>query len=144
MSYNNMTDAVFRCNKKDVWELERSARTYYWADSYCPTKFSWMAVLGLALFVMGFAPGELSKSSITCVGLWRLVICLFRYISLCCIVWHWHLYLWVYLLVCQGYVLFVPGLTLTFICVGVSTSMSRLCTVCARCDIDVYLCWCNY
>ena len=121
MSYNNMTDAVFRCNKKDVWELERSARTYYWADSYCPTKFSWMAVLGLALFVMGFAPGELSKYSI----------------SLC-----WSLKIG-YLFV-SVYLSMLYCLTLTFISVGVSTSMSRLCTVCTRSDIDVYLCRCNY
>lgn len=54
----NTTEAVFRCSKEAVWDLDRSDRTYYWADSFCPTKYSWMAVLGLALFVMGFAPGK--------------------------------------------------------------------------------------
>ncbi|XP_062570301.1 proton myo-inositol cotransporter-like [Saccostrea cucullata] len=30
---------------------------YGWANDFCPTDYSWMAVLGLALFVMSFAPG---------------------------------------------------------------------------------------
>ncbi|KAL5013672.1 hypothetical protein ScPMuIL_007942 [Solemya velum] len=38
-------------------EPNQKSGTYEWADSYCPTDYSWMAVLGLALFVMGFAPG---------------------------------------------------------------------------------------
>ncbi|XP_045164785.2 proton myo-inositol cotransporter-like [Mercenaria mercenaria] len=54
---NNFTDANFRCNKISTWDKPRSERIYNWADSFCPTKYSWMAVLGLALFVMGFAPG---------------------------------------------------------------------------------------
>lgn len=29
-----------------------------WADGYCPTPYSWMAILGLALYVMFFAPGK--------------------------------------------------------------------------------------
>lgn len=53
----NATEAVFRCSKQNVWDLERDSRVYHWADSFCPTSYSWMAVLGLALFVMGFAPG---------------------------------------------------------------------------------------
>ncbi|KAL4226775.1 hypothetical protein ACF0H5_014754 [Mactra antiquata] len=56
-STNNMTQATFRCNKTSTWDLERSDRAFNWADSFCPTDYSWMAVLGLALFVMGFAPG---------------------------------------------------------------------------------------
>lgn len=55
---DNMTDVTFRCSKEEVWDKDRSDRKYYWADSFCPTKYSWMAVLGLALFVMGFAPGN--------------------------------------------------------------------------------------
>ncbi|XP_052283950.1 proton myo-inositol cotransporter-like isoform X1 [Dreissena polymorpha] len=54
---NGDVESHFRCNATNVWDLERSKRTYYWADSYCPTDYSWMAILGLALFVMGFAPG---------------------------------------------------------------------------------------
>lgn len=30
---------------------------YNWANDFCPTDYSWMAVLGLALFVIAFAPG---------------------------------------------------------------------------------------
>ena len=51
---------TFRCNKTSTWDTPRSDRKFAWADSYCPTDYSWMAVLGLALFVMGFAPGETS------------------------------------------------------------------------------------
>ncbi|XP_048739777.1 proton myo-inositol cotransporter-like isoform X1 [Ostrea edulis] len=32
-------------------------KNYGWANDFCPTDYSWMAVLGLALFVMSFAPG---------------------------------------------------------------------------------------
>ena len=53
----NLTN--FRCNKTSVWDTPRSDREFAWADSFCPTKYSWMAVLGMALFVMGFAPGIL-------------------------------------------------------------------------------------
>ncbi|WAR25276.1 MYCT-like protein [Mya arenaria] len=53
----NPVTSSFRCNQSNVWDTPRSDRTYFWADSYCPTDYSWMAVLGLALFVMGFAPG---------------------------------------------------------------------------------------
>lgn len=31
-----------------------------WALGYCPTDYNWMAVIGLALFVFSFAPGELN------------------------------------------------------------------------------------
>ncbi|KAL3853170.1 hypothetical protein ACJMK2_016735 [Sinanodonta woodiana] len=45
-----------RCNSKNA-DTERSKRKFHWADSYCPSDYAWMAVLGLALFVLGFAPG---------------------------------------------------------------------------------------
>lgn len=54
---NNITAANFRCNKTSTWDTVRADRKFNWADSFCPTNYSWMAVLGLALFVMGFAPG---------------------------------------------------------------------------------------
>ncbi|VDI17127.1 MFS transporter, SP family, solute carrier family 2 (myo-inositol transporter), member 13 [Mytilus galloprovincialis] len=44
----------FRCNKENY---EHDMKNVTWADNYCPTEYSWMAVLGLALFVIGFAPG---------------------------------------------------------------------------------------
>ena len=53
-----INETFFRCNENSVWKTDRSDRKYAWADSFCPTNYSWMAVLGLALFVMGFAPGE--------------------------------------------------------------------------------------
>ncbi|KAL3853171.1 hypothetical protein ACJMK2_016736 [Sinanodonta woodiana] len=53
--YANVSSA--RCNSANVYDLERSKRIYRWADSYCPSDYTWMAVLGLALFVLGFAPG---------------------------------------------------------------------------------------
>lgn len=36
-------------------------KNYGWANDFCPTDYSWMAVLGLALFVMSFAPGKISQ-----------------------------------------------------------------------------------
>ncbi|KAL3853169.1 hypothetical protein ACJMK2_016734 [Sinanodonta woodiana] len=45
-----------RCNKTNA-DTERSKRKFHWADSYCPSDYAWMAVLGLALFVLGFALG---------------------------------------------------------------------------------------
>lgn len=44
----------FRCNETNY---EHDMKYFTWADNYCPTEYSWMAVLGLALFVIGFAPG---------------------------------------------------------------------------------------
>lgn len=41
-----------RCNKTNLNLLDTK-----WSHGYCPTSFTWMAVLGLALFVLGFAPG---------------------------------------------------------------------------------------
>lgn len=35
---------------------------YNWANDFCPTDYSWMAVLGLALFVIAFAPGSSGRS----------------------------------------------------------------------------------
>ncbi|CAC5420082.1 SLC2A13 [Mytilus coruscus] len=43
----------FRCNKENY---EHDMKDFTWANNYCPTEYSWMAVLGLALFVIGFAP----------------------------------------------------------------------------------------
>lgn len=54
---HSLVEATFRCNKTNTWDIPRGDRFYGWADSFCPTKYTWMAVLGLALFVMGFAPG---------------------------------------------------------------------------------------
>lgn len=72
-----VTTSNFRCNKTNVWDTERGDRKYYWADSFCPTDYSWMAVLGLALFVMGFAPGILDTL------FWSLCVVLLNWIDLC-------------------------------------------------------------
>lgn len=47
-------DKTFRCNQANY---DDGMKKYSWADNFCPTDYSWMAVLGLALFVIGFAPG---------------------------------------------------------------------------------------
>lgn len=49
--YANLSNV--RCGEPNL-----ASDAYEWADSYCPTDYTWMAVLGLALFVMGFAPGQ--------------------------------------------------------------------------------------
>ncbi|XP_041349242.1 proton myo-inositol cotransporter-like [Gigantopelta aegis] len=41
-----------RCNATNV-----STTGMHWAQGYCPTDYSWMAILGLVLFVISFAPG---------------------------------------------------------------------------------------
>ncbi|KAK3743533.1 hypothetical protein RRG08_027401 [Elysia crispata] len=41
-----------RCNATNLDNLGTK-----WAHGYCPTDYTWMAVLGLTLFVMAFAPG---------------------------------------------------------------------------------------
>lgn len=57
-----------RADKDEDKEDERSAYgrcgvmgldtlSTHWAHGYCPTDYTWMAVLGLTLFVMAFAPG---------------------------------------------------------------------------------------
>ncbi|KAK3579034.1 hypothetical protein CHS0354_029889 [Potamilus streckersoni] len=56
--YANFSSA--RCNATNVYDLEKSKRIYRWADSYCPSDYTWMAVLGLALFVLGFAPAAVA------------------------------------------------------------------------------------
>lgn len=48
------TNITFRCDQKNY---EHDYDKFSWADNFCPTDYSWMAVLGLALFVIGFAPG---------------------------------------------------------------------------------------
>ncbi|KAL3853168.1 hypothetical protein ACJMK2_016733 [Sinanodonta woodiana] len=45
-----------RCNSNSS-DAESSDRKFRWDYSYCPSDYAWMAVLGLALFVLGFAPG---------------------------------------------------------------------------------------
>jgi SP family myo-inositol transporter-like MFS transporter 13 len=37
-------------------------RSINWSHGFCPTDYSWMAVLGLALFVLSFAPGESGRN----------------------------------------------------------------------------------
>lgn len=54
--YAYLANTTFRCDKTN-YDKDSSSRSYVWADNYCPTDYTWMAVLGLALFVMGFAPG---------------------------------------------------------------------------------------
>ncbi|GFR59206.1 proton myo-inositol cotransporter [Elysia marginata] len=44
--------AYGRCNSTNLDALGTK-----WAHGYCPTDYTWMAVLGLTLFVMAFAPG---------------------------------------------------------------------------------------
>ncbi|GFO15662.1 proton myo-inositol cotransporter [Plakobranchus ocellatus] len=41
-----------RCDSTNLGKLDTK-----WAHGYCPTDYTWMAVLGLTLFVMAFAPG---------------------------------------------------------------------------------------
>ena len=41
-----------------------------WTYGYCPTDYTWMAVLGLALFVLSFAPGQLDILCGGCGGCW--------------------------------------------------------------------------
>ena len=48
-------DNKFRCDKANY---DNDMKDFSWADNFCPTDYSWMAVLGLALFVIGFAPGD--------------------------------------------------------------------------------------
>ncbi|XP_021343197.1 proton myo-inositol cotransporter-like isoform X2 [Mizuhopecten yessoensis] len=45
---------LFRCNETNY---NMDSPEYTWADNFCPTDYAWMAILGLALFVIGFAPG---------------------------------------------------------------------------------------
>ena len=45
----------FRCDENN---FKSSSSDIVWADNYCPTEYAWMAILGLALFVIGFAPGK--------------------------------------------------------------------------------------
>jgi hypothetical protein len=33
------------------------SQKFDWANDFCPTDYAWMSVLGLALFVIAFAPG---------------------------------------------------------------------------------------
>ncbi|XP_048739335.2 proton myo-inositol cotransporter-like isoform X2 [Ostrea edulis] len=40
------------CNKTNY-----DTQQFDWANDFCPTDYSWMSVLGLALFVIAFAPG---------------------------------------------------------------------------------------
>lgn len=47
-------DRKFRCDQANY---DNNMKDFSWADNFCPTDYSWMAVLGLALFVIGFAPG---------------------------------------------------------------------------------------
>lgn len=47
-------NASFRCDEANY---DMDSPKYTWADNFCPTDYSWMAILGLALFVIGFAPG---------------------------------------------------------------------------------------
>ena len=54
------TNITFRCDKKNY---DNDMDQYSWADSFCPTDYSWMAVAGLALFVIGFAPGKVCARS---------------------------------------------------------------------------------
>lgn len=41
-----------RCNQTGLED------TLVWAYDYCPTAYSWMAILGLVVYLMFFAPGE--------------------------------------------------------------------------------------
>lgn len=45
-----------RCTKSRV-QSNTSSSSIKWSYGYCATDYSWMAVLGLALFVLSFAPG---------------------------------------------------------------------------------------
>ncbi|XP_033744927.1 proton myo-inositol cotransporter-like isoform X1 [Pecten maximus] len=47
-------NSSFRCDEANY---NMDSPKYTWADNFCPTDYSWMAILGLALFVIGFAPG---------------------------------------------------------------------------------------
>ncbi|KAK3105963.1 hypothetical protein FSP39_009749 [Pinctada imbricata] len=47
------TTGDLRCSKADF----DGPKSYHWANDYCPTDYGWMSVLGLALFVIAFAPG---------------------------------------------------------------------------------------
>ena len=49
----NNSIANYRCSKADY----DGPKTFRWANDYCPTSYGWMSVLGLALFVIAFAPG---------------------------------------------------------------------------------------
>ncbi|KAK3767612.1 hypothetical protein RRG08_003873 [Elysia crispata] len=46
-----------RCSKKSGTEDFMGGKGLMYAHGYCPTKFAWLAVVGLILFVLGFAPG---------------------------------------------------------------------------------------
>ena len=48
-------NVTFRCNETNY---NADSPKYVWANNYCPTSYAWMAILGLGLFVVGFAPGS--------------------------------------------------------------------------------------
>jgi len=47
----------------------------HWAYDYCPTEFAWMALLGLMLYLMCFAPGQSPLS-------FSVTVCWFDLLSL--------------------------------------------------------------
>lgn len=63
-AYTEHFNGTFRCNETN-YNADPEDRLYVWADSFCPSDYTWMVLLGLAMFVMAFAPGK----TIFCVKL---------------------------------------------------------------------------
>lgn len=55
-AYSEHFNGTFRCNETN-YNAAPEDRKYIWADSFCPSDYTWMVLLGLAMFVMAFAPG---------------------------------------------------------------------------------------
>lgn len=45
---------IFRCSNETVFKKE----DLFWAYNFCPTPYSWTALLGLILYLVFFAPGK--------------------------------------------------------------------------------------
>ena len=52
-SDNAVHSAVGRCNTSSSTELY-----YKWAYEFCPSDYTWVALIGMAVFVFAFAPGD--------------------------------------------------------------------------------------
>ncbi|KAK3803161.1 hypothetical protein RRG08_067339 [Elysia crispata] len=48
---------VGRCNESSSTELD-----FKWAEEYCPSQLTWVAMLGMSIFVAAFGPGKLNSS----------------------------------------------------------------------------------
>ncbi|XP_071589998.1 proton myo-inositol cotransporter isoform X2 [Heliangelus exortis] len=52
-SHQNSTCTKYRCSNETVFKKE----DLFWAYNFCPTPYSWTALLGLILYLVFFAPG---------------------------------------------------------------------------------------